>query len=337
MPHRASVRRVNRRALMVAGACVAWAICGCPKSTPPCAYVDRGVDAGHVTIVSGACTELACPLGSSPSASARCVCSSGLSPLLGACVGQETGAKFCGLAARFVNGACETTTCATDQALDLESGACMPQAAIDSASRIKLEEDEHARCHSDGRALVIARGTPFCVSPGDVCARGSRYARGSAAACGAPAGCEAGEVLDEVADRCVRIVHSDRTGYVVDVGAWTRAVLGPDGGVGSKALCQPLLTAEAQSFVVGRVDMRIDLAFPSNDVSLVAPTVIVGSDDKRVVPVPTVMAAMTQLIEPLRMIGGTSTAGVVSTHVVCDLPALESTMATRAKVDGGSN
>ncbi len=306
---------------MTAG--IAACLCACPKSVPPCAYVDRGADAGHVEILSGACSELACPNGSAPTSAGRCECNTGLSPLSGACVSQEMGDDFCGASGRFTNGTCVTKACTLDQALDLESGVCLPRASADAASRLKLEEDEHASCHTSGRVAVASHGALLCLQPGSVCGRGSRDA-----AC-APAGCEAGEVLDETTGRCARVVKATPEGYVVDVGAWTRAVLGPDGGVGTRVLCSPLVAAGAQPLVYGRVDIRVDLSFPDNDVSLVAPNVVVQSNDARSVPQPLATNAVLSLVRSLRMLGGVASAGVVSTHIVCDLPALQTTMASR--------
>ncbi len=118
-------------------------------------------------------------------------------------------------------------------------------------------------------------------------------------------------------------------GYVVDVGAWTRAVLGPDGGAGTRVLCSPLVAAGEQPLVYGRVDFRVDLSFPDNDVSLVAPNVVVQSNDGRAVPQPLATNAVLSLVRSLRMLGGVASAGVVSAHVVCDLAALQTTMAAR--------
>jgi hypothetical protein len=252
--------------------------------------------------------------------------------LLGACVSQETGDKFCGVAAQFNAGGCTPKACAADQSVNVDTGACLPKSAVDAISRLKLEEDEHVGCHSSGRVLVVAHDSALCMSPTDVCGRGSRQPANLA--CGGPAACEAGEILDESSDRCIRIVKSDEHGYVVDVGAWMRFVLGPDGGPGTRTLCSPLLSSGVQPLVYGRVDVRIDLAFPDNDVSLVSPNVTLHEDDTRQVPQPQANALVMQLVETLRQLGGTASAGVVSTHVVCDLPALESTMAIRAGDSG---
>lgn len=304
-------------------AAITACLCACPKSVPPCAYVDRGPDAGRVAIVSGACFELACPIGSVPTRAGRCECNAGLSPLLGACVSQEMGDDFCGASARFANGACTTHPCAPDQALDLESGACLPRASANAVSRLKLEDDEHASCHTSGRVAVASHGALLCMQPASLCGRGARDA-----AC-APAACEAGEVEDESSGRCARIVKAVPEGYVVDVGAWTRAVLGPDGGAGTRVLCSPLVAAGEQPLVYGRVDFRVDLSFPDNDVSLVAPNVVVQSNDGRAVPQPLATNAVLSLVRSLRMLGGVASAGVVSAHVVCDLAALQTTMAAR--------
>lgn len=322
---------VDRRVYMLVSVSLASLLWACPKSGPPCAFVDRGADAGRVVVSSGACMELACPAGSSPTATGRCACGVGLSPLLGACVSQETGDKLCGKSSRFADGACVPTPC-MEGALDWESGLCLPQSAVDSTSRLKLEEDEHAACHSAGRAMVVAQGAPLCVPPSTLCGRGSR-SHPASAPCGEPANCGAGEVLDESTDRCVRFVRADAGKYVVDVGQWTRAVLGPDGGSGTRVLCGPLFAAGSQ-LVYGRVDIRVDLSFPDNDISLVAPSIAVRSEDARAVPLALATSTVLQLVEPLRVVGGVASAGAVSTHIVCDLPALEAPMATRAGDSG---
>src|SRR5450631_1703812 len=82
------------RSLLLLAAFVSW---GCPGDRP-CAYVDRGADAG--ALVTSACPPLACPDGATPASTGRCSCKAGLWPVLGACVDQDLGTRFCGKGAR---------------------------------------------------------------------------------------------------------------------------------------------------------------------------------------------------------------------------------------------
>ncbi len=304
------VRAIQTFGLALAGACSAKA---------PCAYVEPARSA----VAPLTCAALACPLGSRPSATGRCACDSGLFPLLGGCVSQDVGAGVCAPAARFRAGACDVRACAAEQAIDLETGACLPQASVDAASRVHLEPGEHARCHDPAATLAVS-GSAYCVP-------------GLAQALGAEMRCAAGEVLDEIDGRCVRIVRPDRTSYRVDVANWARVVLGTDGGRGSQRLCNALQLAGGDAAYAARVEVAVELVMPDNDVASAAVSVTpTFGNNPRGLAVTRVRGAVARLVEPLRSIGGSAEATAVSLHFACDLPSIASAEAAGAQLpDGG--
>jgi len=322
----------------VLAACVtaaAIALAGCP-SKPPCAYVDRSADAG--AIVSGACVALTCPASAEPSSTGRCACSGDLMPLLGACVDATLGARFCGAGARFDNGACTPIPCAAGETLDTDTGICLPQAEIDRASNLHLDEeqDEHAVCFSPTKSLVVTHGAPWCVPPEIACGRAS-LRRGSTA-CGSAARCAAGEVADATTGRCERIVSpSSRGKWVVDVAQWARLVLGPDGGTGAPTLCTPFAGGGAMPTVSARLDLHIDLAFPANDVSLATFGLATRGGEARGLGEADVRTAIEVLVSALRAMGGTASAAAVSLHVACELPPFEGPSGRPTPKDAGTD
>jgi hypothetical protein len=106
---------------------------------------------------------------------------------------------------------------------------------------------------------------------------------------------------------------------IVDVGRWTRAALGPDGGEGAPRLCS-VLAANPWSFDVGSGGVRplhlaVELVFPDNDVTQVTSRVTV--DDAPPAGAAAADRAVATLLVPLRSLGGTTDAASVSTRVTC--------------------
>jgi hypothetical protein len=268
------------------------------------------------------CAALACPLGSRPSATGRCACDSGLFPLLGGCVSQDVGAGVCAPAAHLRAGACDVRGCAAEQAIDLETGACVPQASVDAASRVHLEPGEHARCHDPASTLAVL-GSAYCVPR-------------LAFLLGAGARCAAGEVLDEIDGRCVRIVRPDRASYRVDVANWARLVLGTDGGRGSPRLCSAVQLAGGDAAYAARVEVAVELVMPDNDVASAAVSITpTFANNPRGLGVTSVRGAIARLVEPLRSIGGSAEATVVSLRFACDLPAIDGAEASGTRLPDG--
>lgn len=324
-------RPVRALAGIGVAAALACVLAGCPRERP-CAYVERAADAGE--LLSGACVTLACPLGALPSATGRCACTGGTTPLLGGCVDRDVGERYCGKSGKLGVGGCTRVECAAGEALDWRSGLCLPEGSFDHASGVRLQADEHASCPEDAAAVVVGERA-WCIERGAVCGRGARAPSGL---CDAQR-CAAGEVHDETTDRCVRVVTADRGEgrVVVEVAQWARAVLGPDGGRAAQTFCAPLVfeTAGAGAVMAGRIGVTIALEFPNNDVSLVSASYQSHADtDSRSVESASIRAALESAVEPLRAIGGTASAANVTLTVYCDLPAAEPP-SVRAARDGG--
>ena len=112
---------------------------------------------------------------------------------------------------------------------------------------------------------------------------------------------------------------------VVDVGSWSRAVLGADGGPGTPLLCRTL-GQEPWALDVGPggargVALRVELVFPDNDVTQVTARVALmdlatgaalSGQAGRAAEV-----AVESLLGPLRALGGTASAAAATSSILC--------------------
>jgi hypothetical protein len=195
----------------------------------------------------------------------------------------------------------------------------------------ELEEATDARvtygCH-EGSALVASDDHAACIAQSLLCPRSSAW-NSAARACVPRAACGLGAVaVDREASKgsaapCISVA----TPPLVRVGAWTRHVLGTDGGSGSSRLC-PALAREPWTFDVGyggarAVALQIQITFPNNDVTLLAARVDASDASGQPLPAPAVALAertVASLLGALRAMGGTADSASVSTRVTCQIP-----------------
>jgi len=143
--------------------------------------------------------------------------------------------------------------------------------------------------------------------------------------CLRPARCPAGSLPDGTGCRAVVTTGGRSTGRRVDVGAWTALALGTDGGPGSSELCRPVVQRPgAFGLAPGReltLGIRVAMAIPDQDVSRVHARVELDEATGRLRPPPAVQAllsdAVETLLEPLRGLGGESSAAAVEVDVRC--------------------
>jgi len=257
----------------------------------------------------------ACPRDARPDASGRCACDPGDVPVLGACVPPPVADAYCGPAARATaSGACVFLACGADDAVDVDTG-CVPLGALLHGG---------PRSCAAGATLAIEGRRSVCIPADAACPRGTRA---SGALCAHSPQCPPG-TLTESGGTCRPVVlRGDGGSRVVDLGAWAALVLGADGGPASADLCRPLQTRPA-ALEVGAADrvslrLRIALSAPGNDVTRVSAAVHVTSPGAAHPP-PGAAAALAEtavatLLEPLRGLGGETTATRVDVEVRCEL------------------
>lgn len=205
--------------------------------------------------------------------------------------------------------------CPANTVIDQETGVCLPSGsirAIAEGMEIPLLADETLGC-SEGARLVLGGSHAACVPVESTCGPGARWEK---------KGC--------VPDRPdARVVQ----GGIVDVAAWVRAYLGPDGGFGSSFLCGDFarspwtLTAGTDvRFVLG---MSVELRIPNNDLTeAVARLEAFDATTGQPIPGEILQARVDRLISGLRGLGGTARASAVSTRIRCALPIGGRPMAT---------
>ncbi len=235
--------------------------------------------------------------------------------MLGACVPPPVADAYCGPAARATaSGACAFPACATDEAVDVDAG-CVPLGALLHGG---------PRSCGAGATLAIEGRRSVCIPADAACPRGTHAA---GVACVHPPQCPPG-TLAETGGACRPVVlRGDGGSRLVDLGAWAAVVLGADGGPGSADLCRPLQARPAVLEVAATdrlpLRLRIALSAPGNDVSRVSAAVHVTSPGAPHPP-PAAAAALAEtavaaLLEPLRGLGGETTATRVDVEVRCEV------------------
>jgi hypothetical protein len=257
----------------------------------------------------------ACPRDAHPDDGGRCACDPGDVPLLGACVPAAVVDGYCGPPGKGTpRGACVFPVCAADETVDVDAG-CTPLLALLSGGP--------PSCAS-GMSLVVEDRRRVCIPADAACPRGA-HAEG--AVCAYPPGCPPGSL--PTAGTCRPVVLRGPHGVpLVDLGAWVALVLGVDGGAGSAELCRPL---EAHPLTVDRppgqaiaLRVRVTLSAPDDDVTRLSAEVSTqGPTASRPTLSPAVATladrAVASLIEPLRGLGGETTATRVDVEVRCQL------------------
>ena len=162
-----------------------------------------------------------------------------------------------------------------------------------------MAEDETLVCHEGGE---LTTGTVDAAPPGPRlgCLPRLEAAHG--------ARCPAGSLAEGAACRPVRSSQG------VDVGAWLRSVIGPEGGPAAPPLCDALARSAGALAVPVSVDVQVELTllFPDNDVSQVSATV--RGSGATTAELEQVLAP---LIEALRSLGGTADQAALATTVRC--------------------
>lgn len=254
----------------------------------------------------------ACPRDARPDASGRCVCDRGDVPVLGACVPPPVADGYCGPAAHAeASGACVFPVCAGNDAVDVEAG-CVPLGGLLHGG---------PRSCSAGASLAIEERRSVCIPVDAACPRGTR-AEGPA--CAHPPACPPGTLATAGACRPI-VLRGEGGARLVDLGAWAAIVLGVDGGAGSADLCRPL-QARPLAWELGAGEritphLRVALSAPGNDVTRVSAEVRVTSPGH---PLPPGAAGLAEqsvgsLLEPLRGLGGETTATRVDVEVRCEV------------------
>jgi hypothetical protein len=243
----------------------------------------------------------------------------------GACVGPRELDDYCASRGGARAGvACPVHACTTEDALDLATMACVPGARARSLlGRIRpIPDDLDVTCR-EGSVLALRGDYAACLSPADVCPRGTDW-DAQARACEPTPACGAGEVRREspgASGACARVVTRETEGApVVDVGLWARVVLGSDGGDGTKRLCRPLAQAAALDLGPGGArtfGLTINVVFPDNDVTQLSGRADAVGDQDRGALAAAGNAALLPLLVPLRSMGGVADAASVTVRVRC--------------------
>ena len=238
-------------------------------------------------------------------------CGSARVALNGACVEPAVADRYCGKFSTFVAGACVPKPCPDGQVLDLGTGACLGARALrELGARVHVvfEEGQTLGCH-EGALLQVANGHPWCreLGPPEPLAAG-------------PGPCGAGEARDGLLGRCVRLVRDG----AVDVAAWTRAVLGANGGLATPELCgrisQDPSALGLPSGGEAATILTAALVFPNNDVTQVHARTSAQDEGGRALPATSralVDEAIAARVDALRALGGVASAASVEVRVRC--------------------
>jgi hypothetical protein len=278
----------------------------------------------------GACALAGCPRSSLGDAASGCSCAGNAVLVAGACVSPAFADSYCGKGAHYRDGGCVFVACAENQILDVAAGACVPSRTareLAAADHVAIFAHERLAC-TPPASPIIDGARVACLPATALCPRGTRLAP-NGARCDPGIGCRAGEIPDpdrRRAPRCIPLLtESARAAYAIDVGTWTSAVLGVDGGEGSADVCQPLALRAASLPVEPKraLDARItiELRFPEGDVTL-ARARVVASDAKTGAPLSDVVIARVDesvrgLVDALRALGGEASVAATKTTVHC--------------------
>lgn len=242
-----------------------------------------------------------CPPGASLGAGG-CACREDLRLVLGACLSARAAAAQCEpLATATRSGCAPLPPCEPGRARDVLSGACLPRRevrALATSLGILVADDEIVGCPAGTELAAVAAGSAAQV-PRLGCLDEAVAFPTPAIAC--PAGS-----LAVAGRRCARVSDGAR----VDVVRWLHAAIGAEGGQGTPLLCAALARSPGALGAPGRdVHVTVNLAFPNNDVSLVAADVHGVSMELERTLAPMIVA--------LRGLGGTASHPSAGTTVFC--------------------
>jgi hypothetical protein len=263
----------------------------------------------------------ACPRDARIDRTGRCVCDRGDVPVLGACVPPPVADAYCGAAARADDdGGCVFRACDPSAVVDVDAGCIAVASLLHGGPRT---------CDA-GQSLVVEEHRSACIAADAACPRGTHAA---GASCVHPPSCPPGTLGTGATCRPIVLRGDDGTTRV-DLGAWAALALGIDGGPGSADLCRPL-QAHPLALELGpreelALRLHIVLSAPDSDVSRVSAEVRTAAGP-RVGAVPghalapaaatLAEASVATLLEPLRGLGGETTAPRVEVEVRCQVGA----------------
>jgi hypothetical protein len=254
----------------------------------------------------------------------------------GACVPPSLAAAYCGKAASYGEAACVPAECSWGGPADLATGACLSTSAvreIAAGAGLTVGAEDSVGCES-GSLLSVEGGRLGCVPEEGSCGRGARWVEGG---CSPPNTCPPGRLAGHAGcEGFLTAGGRDGQGVLVDVGAWTRLAIGPDGGEGAPGVCAPIaqrpwLFSGLEGAAPTELRLVFALVFPDNDVTRVHVQVTgakpLGTDFLERTAAP--------LVEALRSLGGTATAASVTTTVRCPLGNASPPVARPLEGDGG--
>jgi len=294
-----------------------------------------------VALVLAAAAACAHPLAVAPKVAG---CPGGTFAIGGVCLQKDDAAEHCGKAARPEAGGCAPVACDSGEPVDLATGECVPVLALRKLAadhHVPLKGDSVLGCPGDGASLVVDGPSFACLPRAATCGRGASWSEG---ACHPDDACPPGSVVDPAVG-CVPVVRRDHGEEVLDVGAWIRAVVGPDGGLGTRAICGPLAERPWLAGVAAHgssvVEVRAEIVFPDNEVSEARVAVtgrklldLHSADPNGPVPV-------SELLDPvwktLRAMKGVASAASATVRVRCVVDGGSTAAATpRPGADGGT-
>jgi hypothetical protein len=311
------------------------------STLPACAPQAR-CTAAYSALAGQACAA-ACPRDARRDPSGRCACTDDTVLVLGACVPPAVGDAYCGPTEQMGKDGCSARPCAVSERLDVVTGRCIPLAALSGAPEA---------CGPGSVALASA-GHAVCAPFAATCPRGTHR---DGLRCVRPVACPAGSLPEGASCRpIVSAASAPGRQPTVDVGAWVALVIGPAGGRGSDDLCSRL-ARRPEAFQVPRgeartVALRVALDVPDEDLSRVSASVSEASAPLPKVDAGTaaagpdgganpqaapaspaspanpwlpsatevVEAAVGELLEPLRGLGGESSCAALEVVVACEL------------------
>ena len=209
---------------------------------------------------------------------------------LGACVPPALAARLCGSAAFATpDGCAPRPPCDRGRARDLASGECLAARdvrTLASTLGIMVAEDEVLVCHDAELVSGVVETSP----PGP----------------------RLGCLPRPLATRALPWPVVTPRG--VDVGAWLRMAIGPEGGPGAPPLCEAMRRSVGALAAAVTMDVRVEvsLVFPDNDVTqLVAEVRGAGAGTAELDGV------VRPMFEALRNLGGTADQSSIGTSVTC--------------------
>jgi hypothetical protein len=256
----------------------------------------------------------------------RSPCAPGLLLLEGACVGPREVDAYCGAPARGSSSlaACAMTTCSAGEPVDLDAGTCLsPRVARALMARTRAVPDDLALACHEGLVLVVHGEEITCLPLTSACPRTTAWDPGAARCAPIPA-CAVGEIRgDHGCERVVARAPGERP--LVDVGRWTRTMIGAPGGEGTARFCQAFAgrpwLLDVGSGGARTVALSIELDFPDNDVTQTSGRVLL-TDAASHQPIPGAAGraaekAIEAVLVPLRALGGASDAASATLEVRC--------------------